>query len=266
MIVLLLAAALAIRLNAKVTLTPKDYESNDDVSLTFGSHSRMKKRSWRLGTDDKVAPEDWAIEVHLSGDMVFTERTDTVSVSANGECIDSQCDLFWGFTDGHKFITFAHDFDKSLWVRNKVQSGMYIYPPCGGSMAEGNLVTIMADSSTAKRGFWELRDDLGQGDRKNFELITEENNGPTWPVTIEVTNDLVAHQTTFRFVSDTVDVECVYDDNFDSNTDLVATISPDVSTRDDLQIYSLTASKPVVAAGDCPMATTAIAGPNNDIT
>ena len=61
-------------------------------------------------------------------------------------------------------------------------------------------------------------------------------------MTIEVTNDLVAGQTTFHFVSATVSVECVYEDTFDTNEDLVATMSPDVSTKDDLQIYSISVS------------------------
>lgn len=87
---------------------------------------------------------------------------------------------------------------------------------------------------------WNLcADSLAQGDRTDFEMFSDLHNGHNWPVTIEVTNDVDAHQVTFRFVSDTVDVECVYDDVFDANTALTAAISPDVSTKDDLQIYSL---------------------------
>ncbi len=69
--------------------------------------------------------------------------------------------------------------------------------------------------------------------------MSQDHNGHTWPVTINVTNDRNAHQVTFRFVTETVDVECVYDDVFDAHTALKATISPDVSTLDDMQIYSV---------------------------
>ena len=82
-------------------------------------------------------------------------------------------------------------------------------------------------------------DALGQGDRTAFEMLSELHNKDTWPVTIEVTNDIDANQVTFRFVTDTVDVECVYDDAFAAETTLTASIAPDVSTDDDMQIYSI---------------------------
>lgn len=112
-------------------------------------------------------------------------------------------------------------------------------------MASGDLDALLEGSSAAKKGFWELRDSLAQGDRTDFEMFSDLHNGHNWPVTIEVTNDVDAHQVTFRFVSDTVDVECVYDDVFDANTALTAAISPDVSTKDDLQIYSLSVAKSI---------------------
>jgi len=190
-------------------------------------------------------PEDWAIKLNMRGRFQFDEGRSTVTVSVDGECVDNQCDMFWGFGDGNKFITFAHDFDGALWVRNTQQRGIYEFPRCGGALATGDVTRLLADGqSTHKQPFWRMRDNLGQGDRTNFEEITTAHNRDTWPVSIEVTNDMDAHQVTVRFVSESVTTECVYDDVFAPNTELIATISPDVGReeRDDMKIHSVSVS------------------------
>merc|ERR1719474_1655033 len=233
------------RRHEDVSFSPGDELSRNGVSLGFGSQSEISDSTWYLGTQARVAPDDWALEIDMHGAYRFDEGRSTVTVSVDGQCLHNQCDMFWGFGDGNKFITFAHDFDGGLWVRNKQQKGMYAFPQCGGRLAVGDLTMVLANSqSTENKDFWRMRDNLGQGDRTNFEEISTEHNDNTWPVTIEVTNDMNAHQVTFRFYSDTVDVECVYDDVFAPNTDLIVTIAPDVgqNDKDDMHIHSVSVS------------------------
>jgi len=240
---LLLLSALATSINGDVILSPDS--TDGDVSISFGSHAIVSDSEWVLATAVQEPPENWAVEIELGGVYQFSNKKSTVSVTVDGNCMDTQCDMFWGFGDGNKYITFAQDFDGGLWVRNKNQEGMYAFPACGGQLARGDLTEIMTEyTSEEAKGFWRFRDILGQGDRTNFEEITTEHNDHTWPVTVEVTNDMDRHEVTFRFFSDNVDVECVYDDVFAPNTNLIAAMTPDVgqNAKDDIEIYSVSAS------------------------
>ena len=55
---------------------------------------------------------------------------------------------------------------------------------------------------------------------------TEYVNGNTWPITIEITNDVSSNEVTVVFDSATVHLECVYSDVFDTDTDLAFGIYP----------------------------------------
>merc|ERR1719461_641285 len=60
------------------------------------------------------------------------------------------------------------------------------------------------------------------GDYNNWDQMggSEHNNGDdTWPVTIEIKNNALSNEVTVRFVSATQDLECVYTDIFDQDTD-----------------------------------------------
>merc|ERR1719461_1739069 len=60
------------------------------------------------------------------------------------------------------------------------------------------------------------------GDYNNWDQMggSEHNNGDdTWPVTIEIKNNALSNEVTVRFVSATQDLECVYYDTFDQDTD-----------------------------------------------
>ena len=66
------------------------------------------------------------------------------------------------------------------------QAGMQIYPPCGGSLASGDISSILVGSSSYDSDSWyAVRDALAGGDRNNWEQLggLEIFNGDTWPGT-----------------------------------------------------------------------------------
>merc|ERR1711902_348959 len=50
---------------------------------------------------------------------------------------------------------------------------------------------------------------------------SEHHNDRNWPVTVEVTNNIIDGEVTVAFISASQHLECKYSDNFDSDTDLV---------------------------------------------
>ena len=148
--------------------------------------------------------------------------------------------LFWGFGDGEKYITFHHDFDGHSWASDKSVSGIWIYPACEGPLAEGNISTVLQDSSSYDdEADYAIRDALAGGDRTGWHrLTTEQNEGNWWPVTFEITNDISSHLVNFTFTTAKLSVSCIYYDSFAVNTSFVAGLQPDVSagSADDIHI------------------------------
>ena len=66
------------------------------------------------------------------------------------------------------------------------QYGMQIYPPCGGSLASGDISSILVGSDLYdSNSFLAVRDALAGGDRNDWEQLggSEIHNGDTWPGT-----------------------------------------------------------------------------------
>ena len=67
------------------------------------------------------------------------------------------------------------------------------------------------------------------------------DNGDTWPVTVEIKNNALTNEVTVKFISATQELECVYADSFDQDTDLVFGIQGDAQTGEDqFKITSVT--------------------------
>ena len=112
-------------------MSPCDYESDGDISVQFGGAAKVSASpqcEWYLGTDAKMV-DDWALGLKLSRDYQFGDGISSVSVEFEGECVTSECDMFWGFGDGQKWLTVFHDFEsdgganaKADGVQNGVES------------------------------------------------------------------------------------------------------------------------------------------------
>ena len=67
------------------------------------------------------------------------------------------------------------------------------------------------------------------------------DNGDTWPVTVEIKNNALTNEVTVKFISATQELECVYADSFDQDTDLVFGLVADAQTGEDIiKITSIT--------------------------
>ena len=236
---------------ADAIVCPQDYNTST-LSVIFGDHFNASGLSdsscfddydqWLMDTGF-VSPDNWAIALMMPEIFLFSSEMNALPVlgiEAEGDCVSTECDLFWGFGDGEKYITFHHDFDGHSWASDKSVSGIWIYPACEGPLAEGNISTVLQDSSSYDdEADYAIRDALAGGDRTGWHrLTTEQNEGNWWPVTFEITNDISSHLVNFTFTTAKLSVSCIYYDSFAVNTSFVAGLQPDVSagSADDIHI------------------------------
>ena len=66
--------------------------------------------------------ENWAIEIDLSGDFVFSWSISTISFQVDGERAGDEGDLYFGFGDGRTYITVVVDFDGMSFLRLRASS------------------------------------------------------------------------------------------------------------------------------------------------
>ena len=129
--------------------------------------------------------------------------------------------------------------------RGDEQYGMHIYPACNGSLATGSVSDVLVDTNNYDSdSFYAIRKSLAGGSYDNWDRWgsdVEYVNDNTFPITIEITNDVADNQVTVVFDSDTQHLECVYSDHFDPDADLVFALYPDPDS-DSFQIDSITIS------------------------
>ena len=123
--------------------------------------------------------------------------------------------------------------------------GIQIYPACGGSLATGSVSDVLADTNRFQsNSFGAIRKSLAGGAFSGWDrwgTSCRFNNGNTFPITIEITNDVADNQVTVVFDSATQHLECVYSDHFDPGADLGFGLYPDPDT-DSFQIESIAVS------------------------
>jgi len=230
------------------TVQPAQY-AVDGIRVDFGDDGQIDVSSaaWTLEGQTSDESEDWAVQLTLSDDFEFSSWISTVDFQVNGKVVthDDQGDLFFGFGDGAKYFTFGADFDEGI-NNGADKRGLLIYPACGGSLASGDVSTLLSNSKQyGSNAFYAVRNALAGGNKDNWHLIGGSgvyNGNDVWPVTIEVTNNVIANQATVRFISATQNLECVYDGLFQSDSDLVFGIDPDAGD-DIININSVTVAK-----------------------
>lgn len=261
---------------SSVTLSPGDW-----VSVQFGEQCEVSADDWYLSADRSDIIEDWGIEVTVRDAFALSTGPSTVAFEINGAKVTSdsnpwgEADMFMGFGDGAKYISLAVDFDGNMfnWGHTNEVRGILVFPPCaeaGGSLATGSVSDVLSDSvsyhSTDPR--YAVRDALAGGDRDQWEALggSRVDNGDTWPVTIEIENDVAANEVTFRFSSASVAAECVYSDTF-SGSEFVFGILPEPENgdKDNFHIHSIgvtarSGGADATDAAEFPFSGTAVAG------
>merc|ERR1719242_397883 len=179
----------------------------------------------------------------LTDDYKFSSGESSVSVEFDGNKGNmGAADLFLGFGDGTNYFTFVMDFDGKLTVDMK-DYGIYIYPSCDGGLASGDISDALVgmDNAVGNSNFYKLRSVLAGGDYNNWHRLTTGQNKNNWPVKVTVTNDLEKQKSTFRVVTDQIDLQCSFTSAFAADTELKFGLVPDMN--DDVVIEEFTVTK-----------------------
>jgi len=230
--------------SSSAQLTPTDYDV-DDISVVFGGQCDVSDGGWFLSAHTTETIVDWAIEVDLSGDYDLSDGMSSIAFTIDGEKVNNQGDIFMGFGDGAKYISFLTDFDGGVNNKDTVR-GIQVYPKCAdgnGNLGVGDVSDILSNTNSYNDdNEYAVRFALADGSLENWEELggTTVHNGATWPVTIEIVNDMDANEVTFRFSSNTTTAECTYSDSFGAGG-FVYGILPDTEDgdADDFHIYSI---------------------------
>jgi len=242
------------------TLKPGSFNL-DDLHMEFGippdgQMHAIASDNWVIMGEHSDDIEKWAMKTTLSGDWAFSSLIDTVDFQVHGEvATDGDADAFFGFGDGNNYVSLMVDFDGAVnrdpwneFGEKTSEWGINIYPGCGGTLASGDIATVFSGASSLNsNAAYQTRMALAGGDVGNWRVMGGGDNGDTWPVAIEIENDIDHGTATVRFVSETQSLECVYNDNFNMGTDLVFGINPDSqadgSEEDKINIKYITVAK-----------------------
>jgi len=247
-------ASFAVTRTLADTATVQPGQYNDPrVHVDFGDEADITSTTWHLKADVATEVEDWAIQLDLNSDFTFSSWISTVDFVVSGERVTTGGDMFFGFGDGHKYFSLATDFDGGLTTGSDGK-GVAIYPQCGGALASGDVSSVLTGSSQYGGGAqWELRAALAGGNKNNWRQIggSRHDNGNKWPVTIEVTNNIIADEVTVKFLTQSVQQECVYQGAFATDTDLTFGVMPDANDdADEFNIHFITVAKAEVDVCD----------------
>ena len=120
---------------ADAIVCPLNYEDVAGINVTFGAHFNdsglcgsgldVIYDQWLMDTGF-VSPDDWAIALEMHDIFQFNKEVSGFNIEAEGDCVTTECDLFWGFGNGQKYITFHHDFDGHSWATNENDTGIWI--------------------------------------------------------------------------------------------------------------------------------------------
>ena len=92
--------------------------------------------------------------------------------------------------------------------------------------------TLISDKMCQNIDSYPHRQALAGGDSSNWYEISDVGNGNNWPLTMTILINEDVNTVTVRFTSSTLDLECVYYDSFQSDSDLVVGWNPDPSLED----------------------------------
>lgn len=236
-----------------VTLKPGKYDF-EDVHVDFGlppdgQMHDIQSDKWVIMGEESDKVEEWAIKTTMSGEWAFSSLISTVDFQVHGEVATTEdVDAFFGFGTGSKHVSLMVDFDGKVGA---VETGIQIYPACGGALATGDIANVLdGASSLDDHAAWQTRLALSGGNLNNWEQMggsRHDNGKNTWPVAIEVENDFVHGRVIVRFESETQSLDCVYNDTFDTDSDLVFGINPDSnedgSGKDKINVHFITVAK-----------------------
>jgi len=218
-----------------------DFEGIDGLAVSYGEW--IDASTWTLAGEQGYI-YDWPMQLMMTQNYQFTGGESSISfeIMGNGASNDQKSDLYIGFGDGSRYLTFAIDFDGKYTINPKHNNpGIFISPDCAGALQQGDVADVLEgieNGGTPNNFHLQLSHVLAGGSWWMWNKLTSSPNGNTWPVTITVTNNARDGTSTFRVVSNTIDLSCSFTEAFAADTPLTFGMVPDVLK--DMQIESIT--------------------------
>jgi len=256
--VTLASLAMTRSLGSTVTVQPGNYD-DARVLVDFGEEADITSQTWRLSTEGTTEVNDWAIRLDTNSDFTFSSLLveSTIAFEVSGQKVTNGGDMFFGFGDGSQYFTMGIDFDGAITGTEDSNNrwwGAMVYPSCGGSLASGDVANVLSGSSQydTDNVVWAVRHALAGGDYNNWHQLGGQryDNDNTWPVTFEITNNLLTNEVTVRFHSSTIDQQCVFSGHFNTGTDLTFGVMPDTD-QETFEIDEITVEKIEADVCDC---------------
>ena len=173
-----------------------------------------------------------------------------ISFEIDGECsvVVDQCDFFNGFGDGNKYFAILASMD-SVGVKidgQPIIKGLWIYPACGGSLANGDLTNLLNDNTidTTSQSLYKSSIDivLSDGNISNWYNWPDDLN-LNWPINVEIINDYIKESVQVIWINGNRTKSCEFNETFSSHQNLSYTIINDGAEtnllEESLKVFSI---------------------------
>eukprot|EP01083_Nonionella_stella_P181652 651379_1 len=189
--------------------------------------------SWTIQNPSK--PYSWPFHLKLSPRVfTFSDESCSLNITIHGRIQSTNARIFYVFSIGSSFISFAHDFDGNLIINGK--KGIFIYPECYSSLATVPQNTKIGTIYNGVRGSKSLRQKLSQtqidATSTQWYQVSTDTNTHTFPIHFVLKNNAKDGTSTFRFYNeDNIDIECEYDTAFPVHQPFNLFMSTDISSK-----------------------------------
>ncbi len=196
------------------------------------------------------------LALDASGYGFVSNIESSISFKIDGDCVNTQCDIFYGFGDGNQYFNIFVARDGGATADSGITGkDLFIYPPCGSTLVTGDVRALLNNSTvnTASEAVYDdsIRSALSENDKQNWD-VWKASLDTKFPMTIEIINDDRNGEVTVLFINYAGSIQsCSFIGTFTSDKDLYFNAINDKSATklEALRIYDIditTSNTPVV--------------------
>eukprot|EP01084_Bolivina_argentea_P060623 110749_1 len=197
-------------------------------------NSNTDPATWRLQNPSK--PYSWGIHLQSLSKLFTSKHSCTLNITINGIQKSKTGAIFYVFSIGSSFISFAHDFDGNLIINGK--KGIFIYPQCHSKLGKISLNSKIGELYNGVRGSKSLRQKLSETTKDamhtQWTSILDNNDiSISFPIYFIIKNYYIKNKSIFQFYDTTNDniIECEYNTAFPINKGFNLFMSTDINTN-----------------------------------
>ena len=213
-------------------------------------YNEYKDGAWLLETRGKPRHTNWPLTLRFKSHKYGFKQLDansTIRIKMNIERLQGiagkfHSDWFYTFAVNNKYFSFAFGNDNGVTINGT--RGVFVYPYCeqNSKAAAGPLATastvqpvdfLKDNNTTYNRSLDIIRANLADGKLSNWHQLTNDTGQPDENPTFTIRNadDRSSSMVYLRFERGSTDIECVYLDKFDTETDFYMFISGDTDNE-----------------------------------